>query len=174
MNSCLTPARTLPDILYNYVAAVLVDDPSTATLVSGGGMPIDTVYLPAARTILSFTCVQKPMFRPKVHQLARSQSIDVVLLRSSLTPADILPVAADATLAGGGLVPFDMNDLCLYRHHDTTLWLVPEGFGAAIRLGLDGIELCLVSPYETLVERAQGIYRTAGELAAMLYPQEAN
>lgn len=174
MNSYLKPARTLPDVLYSYVAAVLVHDPWAATIVSGDGMPINTVHMPAARAILSFTCVQKPMFRRKVHTLARSRSIDVVLLRCCLTPGDILPVAADATLAGGGLVPFDMNDLSLYRHHDTGLWLVPEGFGAAIRLGLDGIELCLVPPYKTLLERAQGIYRTAGELAALIYPQEAN
>ncbi len=174
MNSLIRPARTLPDVLYTYVAAELVDDPSDAMIVSGGGMPIDTVHLSAARVILSFSCVQKPMFRAKVHKLACGLSLDVVLLRCCLTPADILPVSADVTLAGGGLVPFDMTDLSLYRHHDTGLWLVPGGFGAALRLGSDGVELCLVPPYETLLERAAGIYRTACELAALLYPHEAN
>lgn len=173
MNSLIKPARTLPDVVYTYVAAELVGDLSDAELLSGGGMPIDTVHLPAARAVLSFTCVQKPMFRAKARRLARELSLDVVLLRYCLTPSDILPVSADVTLAGGGLEPFDMTDLSLYRHDDSSLWLVPGGFGAAIRLGRDGVELCLTPPFDTLVERATGIYRTACELAEALYPQAA-
>lgn len=174
MTYLLKPANALPDILYDYVAAELVDDLSTATLSTGGGMPSGTVYLPAARVILSFTGVSQPMFRNTVHDLARKRSIDVILLRCCLTPADILPISADVTLAGGGLAPFDLRDLSVYRHEDRSLWLVPAGFGAAIRLGCDGAELCIVPPYETLVERADGIYRTASELAALLYPLDAN
>jgi hypothetical protein len=171
MNHLLKPARSLPSVLYSYIAAELVDDLSTATIVVGGGMPSDTVYLEAVSTVLGFTCVAAPMFRAKVHKLASTQSLDVVLLRCCLTSADILPISADVTLAGGGLAPFDLHDLALYRHGDATLWLVPTGFGGAIRLCADGPELCLVPPYQTLVERAAGIYRTAGELAALLYPQ---
>ncbi len=91
-------------------------------------------------------------------------------------PADtiILPITADVTLAGGGLAPFDMHDLSLYRHPDRTLWLVPEGFAGAIRLEHGGAELCLVPPYETRVERVDGLYRSASELAALLYPLETN
>ena len=174
MTSLLKPANALSDVLHDYVAAELVDDLSTATPSSGGGMPSGTVLLTAARVILAFTCVSNPMFRNKVHDLARKLSIDVILLRCCLTPADILPISADVTLAGGGLVPFDMHELSLYRHGDRTLWLVPAGFGGAVRLGTDGAALCLVPPYETLVERADGIYRTAGELAALLYPFETN
>lgn len=174
MTYLLKPANAFPDILHNYVAAELVDDLSTATLSTGGGMPSGTVYLPAARVILSFTGVPQPMFRNTVHDLARKRAIDVILLRCCLTPADILPISADVTLAGGGLAPFDLLDLNVYRHEDRSLCLVPAGFGAAIRLGGDGAELCIVPPYETLVERADGLYRTAGELAALLYPLEAN
>ena len=134
-------------------------------------MPSDTICLDAAWAVLGFTCVAAPMFRDKVHQLASTEALDVVLLRCCLTPADILPVSADITLAGGGLTPFNMHDLALYRHDDGKLWLVPAGFGGAIRLGSDGLELCLVPPSQTLAERAAGIYRTAGELAALLYPQ---
>jgi hypothetical protein len=170
----LKPANALPEALQHHVAAELLDDPSTITLSPGGGMPADTVYLPAARVILSFTCVTQPMFRNKVHDLARDSSIDVILLRCCLTPGDILPIMADLTLAGGGLAPFDLHDLSLYRHRDRKLWLVPEGFGGAIRLGHGGAELCLVPPYETLVERADGIYRSASELAALLYPSKTN
>jgi hypothetical protein len=171
MNHLLKPARSLPSVLYSYIATELVDDPSTATIVAGSGMPSDTVYLEAVSTILGFTCVAAPMFRAKVHKLASMQSLDVVLLRCCLTPADILPISADVTLASGGLAPFDLHDLALYRHGNATLWLVPAGFGGAIRLCADGLELCLVPPYETLVERANGVYRTAGELAALLYSQ---
>lgn len=171
MTYLLKPANALPDVLYRYVAAELLDDLSAATLLAGGGMPSDTVHLPAARAILSFTCVEQPMFRNKVHDLARDWSIDVILLRCCLTPADILPVSADVTLAGGGLAPFDIHDLSLYRHGDGALWLVPAGFGGAIQVGPDGVEICLVPPYDTLIERSDGIYRSAGELAAMLYPE---
>jgi hypothetical protein len=170
----LKPANALPDVLQYYVAAELLDDPFTITLLPGGGMPADTIHLPAARVILSFTCVASPMFRNKVHDLARDSSIDVILLRCCLTPGDILPITADVTLAGGGLAPFDMHDLSLYRHPDRTLWLIPAGFGGAIGLGLGGAELCLIPPYETLVERADGIYRSASELAALLYPSKTN
>lgn len=171
MNHLLKPARSLPSVLYSYIAAELVDDPSAATLLAGNGMPSDTICLEAAWAVLGFTCVSAPMFRDKVHELASSRAVDVVLLRCCLTPADILPVSADVTLAGGGLSPFNLHDLALYRHNDNALWLVPAGFGAAIRLASDGLELCLVPPYATLAERTDGIYRTAGELAAMLYPQ---
>ncbi|MES3085080.1 hypothetical protein [Sphingomonas faeni] len=170
----LKPANALPDALQYYVAAELLDDPFAITLSPGGGMPADTVHLPAASVILSVTCVTQPMFRNKVHDLARDSSIDVILLRCCLTPGDILPITADVTLAGGGLAPFDMHDLSLYRHRDRKLWLVPESFGGAIRLGHGGAELCLVPPYETRVERADGIYRSASELAALLYPSKTN
>lgn len=156
--------------MYNYLAAELVDDPATATIIAGNGMPSDTIYLQAASAVVGLTCLAAPMFRAKVHKLASEQSLDVVLLRCCLTPADILPISADVTLAGGGLDPFDMHDLALYRHDDGVLWLVPSASGGAIRLGADGLELCLVPPYQSLAERAHGIYRTAGELAAMLYP----
>jgi hypothetical protein len=170
----LKPANALPDVLQHYVAAELLDDPSTITLLPGGGMPADTIHLPAARVILSFTCVTSPMFRNKVNDLAYGFAIDVILLRCCPTPGDILPITADVTLAGGGLAPFGMHDLSLYRHPDRSLWLVPEAFGGAVRLGRSGAELCLVPPYETLVERADGIYRSASELAALLYPSETN
>ena len=169
----LKPANALPEALQYYVAAELLDDPSAITLSPGGGMPADTIHLPAA-CVLSLTCVASPMFRNKVHGLARDSSIDVILLRCCLTPGDILPITADVTLAGGDLAPFDMHDLSLYRHPDRKLWLVPEGFGGAIRLGHGGAELCLVPPYETLVERADGICRSASELAALLYPSKTN
>lgn len=170
----LKPANTLPGALHYYVAAELLKNLSIITSWPGGGMPADTVILPAARVILSFTCVTGPMFRNKVHDLACDSAIDVILLRCCLTPGDILPVTADVTLAGGGLAPFDMHDLSLYRHRDRKLWLVPEAFGGAIRLGHGGAELCLVPPYETRVERADGIYRSASELAALLYPSKTN
>jgi hypothetical protein len=50
---------------------------------------------------------------------------------------------------------------------------VPFGFGAAIRLEAHGLELNLTPPYETLADRADGIYRAASDLAERLYPQEA-
>jgi hypothetical protein len=168
----LKPANSLHEALQYYVTAELLDDPSAITLSPGGGMPAETVHLPAAGVILSFTCVASPMFRNKVHDLAHDSSIDVILLRCCLTPGDSLPIMADVTLAGGGLTPFDMHNLSLYRHRDRKLWLVPEGFGGAIRLGHGGAELCLVPPYETVVERADGIYRSASELAALLYPSK--
>lgn len=171
MNNLLKPARSLPSVLCGYLAAELGGDTCPATIVSGAGMPADTVYLEAAATIIGFTCVSAPMFRAKVHKLASTQSLDVVLVRCCLTTADILPVSADVTLAGGGLTPFNMHDLAIYRHDDDALWLVPLGFCGAIRLAAEGLELCLVPPYQTLIERAEGIYRAAGELASLLYPQ---
>ena len=45
MNYLLKPARSLPSVMYNYLAAELVDDPATATIIAGNGMPSDTIYL---------------------------------------------------------------------------------------------------------------------------------
>ena len=101
----LKPANTLPGALHYYVAAELLKNLSIITSWPGGGMPADTVILPAARVILSLTCVASPMFRNKVHELACDSAIDVILLRCCLTPGDILPITADVTLAGGGLAP---------------------------------------------------------------------
>ncbi|WP_294192848.1 hypothetical protein, partial [uncultured Sphingomonas sp.] len=114
-----------------------------------------------------------PMFRSKIERLAADQSIDVMLVRCCLTGGDLLPVSIDVVLAGGGLVPFKLEDLALYRHDDGGLWLVPVGFGGAIRLEAHGLDLYLVPSYDTLAERADGIYRAASDVAERLYPQEA-
>ena len=134
-------------------------------------MPADTVLFDAQAAILSFSCVAAPMFRAKIERLAIAQSIDVMLVRCCLTSGDLLPVSVDVVLAGGGLKPFKLQELALYRHQDGALWLVPFGFSAAIRLEPHGLELNLVPPYQTLAERAAGIYRVASDLAELLYPQ---
>jgi hypothetical protein len=169
MHSVTNTARTLQDVLLGYVADAL-GARTDATPIAGRSMPADTLLLTSPAVVLSVTCVSPPMFRAKALRLARREAIDVVLIRCCLTPLDVLPAAIDVVLAGGGLAPFALCDLAFYRHDDGALWLVPEGFGAAIRLGADGLELHLTPPYDALSERAGGIYRTTAELAGMLYP----
>jgi hypothetical protein len=172
MQSLTNPVRSLPHVLLHYLASGF-GQPEVPVLVSGGGMPADTVLFDAQSAILSFTCVAAPMFRAKIERLAAAPSIDVILVRCCQTAGDLLPVSIDIVLAGGGLAPFKLEELALYRHDDGGLWLVPFGFGAAIRLEAHGLELYLVPPYATLAERADGIYRAASDLAERLYPQEA-
>lgn len=172
MQSLTNPVHSLPHVLLHYLATGF-GKPEVPALVSGAGMPADTVLFDAQSAILSFTCVAAPMFRAKIERLATAQSIDVMLVRCCLTGGDLLPVSVDVVLAGGGLVPFKLEELALYRHDDGGLWLVPFGFGAAIRLEAHGLELNLMPPYETLAERADGIYRAASDLAERLYPLEA-
>ncbi len=89
------------------------------------------------------------MFRSKIERLATDQSIDVMLVRCCLTGGDLLPVSIDVVLAAGGLTPFKLEDLALYRHDDDGgLWLVPFGFGGAIRLEAHGLELYLCHPMQ--------------------------
>ncbi len=178
MHTLSNPVRSLPSVLLYYLATAFCHDgqhiePIMPARISGGGLPADTVMLDAQSAILSFTCVSAPMFRAKIERVAAAEAIDVVLMRCCLTTGDLLPIAADVVLAGGGLAPFSLNDMALYRHDDGGLWLVPHGFGGAIRFELHGLELYLVPPYQTLADRAGGIYRTASELAALLFPQEA-
>jgi hypothetical protein len=172
MQSLTNPVHSLPHVLLNYLATGF-GKPEVPAMVSGAGMPADTVLFDAQSAILSFTCVAAPMFRTKIVRLATAQSIDVMLVRCCLTGGDLLPVSVDVVLAGGGLAPFKLEELALYRHDDGGLWLVPFGFGAAIRLEAHGLELNLTPPYETLADRADGIYRAASDLAERLYPQEA-
>ena len=172
MQSQANPVRSLPQVLLNYLANGF-GRPEVPALVSGGGMPADTVLFDAQSAILSFTCVAAPMFRNNIEQIATAQSIDVMLVRCCLTGGDLLPVSADVVLAGGSLVPFKLQELALYHHDDGGLWLVPFGFGAAIRLEAHGLELYLVPPYKSLADRAGGIYRVASDLAERLYPLEA-
>jgi hypothetical protein len=172
MDFLTTPVHSLPHVLLHYLATGF-GKPEVPALVSGGGMPADTLLFDAQSVVLSFTCVAAPMFRAKIERLAADQSIDVMLVRCCLTGGDLLPVSIDVVLAGGGLVPFKLEDLALYRHDDGGLWLVPFGFGGAIRLEAHGLELYLVPPYQTLAERADGIYRAASDLAERLYPQGA-
>jgi hypothetical protein len=172
MQFLTNPVRSLPHVLLHYLASGF-GKPEVPALVSGGGMPADTVLFEAQSAILSFTCVAAPMFRAKIERFATAQSIDVMLVRCCLTGGDLLPVSIDVVLAGGGLVPFKLEELALYRHDDGGLWLVPFGFGAAIQLEAHGLELYLVPPYDTLAHRADGIYRVAADLAERLYPQEA-
>jgi hypothetical protein len=172
MQFLTNPVRSLPHVLLHYLASGF-GKPEVPVLVSGGGMPADTVLFEAQSAILSFTCVAAPMFRAKIERFATAQSIDVMLVRCCLTGGDLLPVSIDVVLAGGGLVPFKLEELALYRHDDGGLWLVPFGFGGAIQLEAHGLELYLVPPYDTLADRADGIYRVAADLAERLYPQEA-
>jgi hypothetical protein len=175
MHTLSHPVGSLPGILFDYMAGAFAGGAGTVepVLVSGAGMPADTIMLEAQSVVLGFTCVAAPMFRAKVERLAVDRSIDVMLVRCCMTSGDLLPIAVDVVLAGGGLAPFRLDGLALYRHIDGGLWLVPGGFGGAIRLELHGLELYLVPPYDTLAERAAGIYRTAAELAALLYPNDA-
>jgi hypothetical protein len=170
MHSLTNPVRSLPHVLLHYLATGF-GKPEVPALVSGGGMPADTVLFDSQSAVLSFTCVAAPMFRAKIERLAIAQSIDVMLVRCCLTGGDLLPVSVDVVLGGGGLTPFKLQELALYRHEDGALWLVPFGFGAAIMLEPHGLELYLVPPYATLVERAAGIYRVASDLAESLYPR---
>lgn len=172
MQPLTNPVQALPQALFNYLAPSFCK-PEVAALVSGGGMPTDTLLFDGRSVALSFTCVVAPMFRAKIERLAADQSIDVMLVRCCLPGGNLLPVSLDVVLAGGGLVPFQLEELALYRHDDGGLWLVPFGFGAAIRLEAYGLELYLVPPYQLLAERADGIYRASSELAERLYPQEA-
>jgi hypothetical protein len=172
MQFLTNPVHPLPHVLLHYLASGF-GKPKVPALVSGGGMPADTVLFEAQSAFLSFTCIAAPMFRAKIERLATAQSTDVMLVRCCLTGGDLLPVSIDVVLAGGGLVPFKLEELALYRHDDGGLWLVPFGFGAAIQLEAHGLELYLVPPYDTLADRAHGIYRVAADLAERLYPQEA-
>lgn len=173
MQSLANPEYSLPRVFLKYIVTSF-DQPEVPVLLSGAGMPADTVLIEARSLIVSITCVAAPAFRGKIERLATAQSIDVMLVRCGLTGNDLLPVAIDVMLAGGGLDPFKLEDLALYRHDDGALWLVPIGFGGAIRLEAHGLELYLVPPYETRAERAAGIYRAASDLAERLYPLEAS
>ena len=172
MDNLLYPARALTDALCGYLLAAL-GDPLGAVQIAGDGMPSDTLHVEDRAAVLSFTCLAPPFFRAKLRKLAADQSLDVALVRCCQTERDVLPVSVDVALGGGGLVPFTLYDTAVYRHGDGALWLVPEQFGAAVRLGADGFMLHLTPPYETRAERAQGVYRATAEMGALLYPQGA-
>jgi hypothetical protein len=82
MDFLTTPVQSLPHVLLHYLASGF-GTPEVPALVSGGGMPADTLLFDAQSVILSFTCVAAPMFRAKVERLAADQSIDVMLVRRS-------------------------------------------------------------------------------------------
>lgn len=170
MKNLLYPARALTGALSGYLLAALAD-PVGPVQIAGSGLPADTLLVEERSAVLCFTCVAPPMFRSKLRRLAAEQAIDVVLVRCCKTPLDVLPASVDVSLGGGGLVPFNMYDLAIYRHTDGVLWLVPDLFGAAVRIGAEGFEVCLVPPYETSAERAGGVYRATAEMATLLYPQ---
>jgi hypothetical protein len=102
MQSLTNPVHSLPHVLLNYLATGF-GKPEVPAMVSGAGMPADTVLFDEQSAILSFTCVAAPMFRTKIERLATAQSIDVMLVRCCLTGGDLLPVSVDVVLAGGGL-----------------------------------------------------------------------
>ncbi len=161
---------SLASVLCNYLLESL--SPVTACEhMPGNGLPEYTVRVDRQDVVFSFTCVAPPMFSCKVEQLARAQSIDVVLVRCFTESFDALPATVETTLAGGGLPPFTLTNLTLYRHQDGALWFVPTGFGAAVKLTDEGLQLYLVPPYETLTDRAHGIYKSTAEIATRLYPE---
>ena len=172
MHSLANTASTLSAVLLGYVVEAL-GSAVDATLISGHGMPADSLLLNPPGVVLSATCVAPPMFRAKALKLARDEALDVILIRCCLTPLDILPASIDVILGGGGLPPFGLHDLAFYRHGDGALWLVQEGFGAAILLAADGLELHLTAPFETLGQRAVGVYFTTAELASLIHPAGA-
>ena len=169
IKSKMNRSRSVAGVLCNYFLAEFGPLPSVMRQV-GGGMPADTVSVESSDVVLSFTCLDAPHFRSRARAMAQVQSRDVVLVRSCRS-ADVFPITVDVTLAGGGLALFDFVDLDLYRHVDGALWLVPELFGAAIRLTADGLILEMVPPYSTVRERGAGIYRATAEIAAEIFPQ---
>lgn len=83
MQSLTTPVHSLPDVLFHYLFTGFGKLEAPA-LVSGGGMPADTLLFDAQSVIPSFTCVAPPMFRTKIERLAAAQSTDVMLVRYCL------------------------------------------------------------------------------------------
>ena len=167
-NLKITPPRSVASILCNYMLGAV--GLTGITHEPGRGMPADTVSVDRQDLVLSFTCLDAPHFRSKVRALARTQARDVVLIRCCRSE-DVFPLNADVTLAGGGLAPFDLRDLDVYRHTDHTLWLVPLNYGPSIELTPEGLVLNLVPPYSTALERAHGIYQSTVEISAELFPQ---
>lgn len=161
--------RSVASILCSYMATALDPNPGITRMI-GCGLPADTVSVHRQDVILSFTCLSAPHFRAKVRAVAQMHSRDVVLVRSCRS-ADVFPVTTDVTLAGGGLAPFDLYDLELYRHQDQSLWLVPPLFSAAVLLSADGLILQMVPPYSTVRQRSTGVYRATAEIAAEIFPQ---
>lgn len=169
MISIITPPQSVASVLCHYLIAAF-GPVSGVTHMPGAGMPADTIAVDGQDVVLSVTCLDEPFFRDKVEALAKLDARDVLLMRCCRS-SDVFPVSADVTLGGRGLAPFSFRDLSLYRHGDGCLWLVPAHHGPAIQLTTQGLELELTSPYHTLVERADGIYRSTVEIAAQLFTE---
>jgi hypothetical protein len=167
MNHLLKPAWNACGVMHDYIVAEFAGDTPRGILIRVDGLPFETCFIEGSATIVSVTSSAAPTFRDKVHQLAGDGFLDVVLIRCCSQSSNFHPVSVETTLARDGLAATSLHDLALYRHDDGALWLVPVGFGGAIRIGSDGLELHLVPPYSTLIERAQGIDRAACELASL-------
>lgn len=137
--------------------------------IDTAGLPEATVHAEDRGIVLSVTSKPAPALRDIVETLAADAQYDIVLVRLTRKPCDVIELSVDLTLGLLPCAPWSMNDLGVWTGPDGDTWLVPGGFGPAVSLTFEGCSLELLPPYHTLEERASGILRAGADIASLLH-----
>ena len=139
------------------------------SFVPVAGLPTGCVFVPERDALIAVTRATAPLFRTALQRTACTLHADVVLLRVGEEEDALLPVSVDVALAALPCRMWVEHDLAPWTD-DRSLWLVPGGFGPSVSVTADGFSVELVPPYETLAQRAAGIYRAQHMLARVADP----
>ena len=169
MSTIDLPTRDLASTTLGYVLEALA---ATSSYTYGGdpGLPASTVHVEERGALIGVTTASAPAYRSCLDALARAAYYDAALLRVNAVADGLVHVTADVTLALLPCRPWSMIDLALWAGRGGDLWLVSDGFGACVSITEDGLSAELVPPYETLAERAEGVFRAGGRLADLRRP----
>lgn len=137
-------------------------------MLSGGdGLPDGAVYLPSANLALASTPCAMPMFENVALDVCERRRSDVLLQRTGLFPETLDPVTVEVALIMDDMAAF-VSDLVYMRHHNGSLWLVPQQVGPYIEVSENGLAISSMPPFVTWDERTDGVCRAAAEIVRLM------
>lgn len=166
MNINTLPMADLQAVTLGYLLQALEADGRYAS-TPASGLPVTTLHVEERGCVLSVTAAPAPLHGDAVLPLATELRFDVALLRVTHLDHDFVRLEADLALGLLPGAPWPMQGLEPWRGRDGAFWLVPQAFGPAVSVDVDGLHLELVPPYHTLAQRSAGVLRAAGELALL-------
>ncbi len=122
--------------------------------------------------VLAATTIMDPLFNDTLVRFTAATKRDVLLIRHGFHPdaGDAVRVdVAVRTIAG----PLLIDDMRFFRHADGGLHLLPAKPDLFVEVGVCGLDLSMLPPWDRWNDRGRGIERAAAEICAAITGRSA-
>lgn len=148
--------------LLNYILEALGPD-RPRPLLADTGLPAGALECPENNLIVAAKVASEPPFDDALLRLAAAGKRDVLLIRHGVHPEAGEPVRVDVavrTIAG----PLLISGMSFFRHAGGGLHLLPARPDLFVEVGVLGLDLSMLPPWDSWDERERGVDRAAAEI----------